>query len=100
MLFTAGGGLTEILIFVTYFSLPHLYINNDRSLTVYVLALVNILIAQLKIIPIFFENLTTHKMLLTWSRQLDSIELKGELSALSILYSGSWEVHERSSFTV
>ena len=27
------GGLTEIVIFPTYFSLPHLYINNDRSLS-------------------------------------------------------------------
>ena len=27
-----GGGLTEILIFPTYFSLPPPYINNDRSL--------------------------------------------------------------------
>ena len=69
-------------------------------LTVHFLALVNIVIAQLKIIPIFFENLTTHKMLLTWNREQESIELNGELSALSILYSGSWEVLQRSSFIV
>ena len=69
-------------------------------LTVHFLALVDIVIAQLKIIPIFFENLTTHKMLLTWNREQESIELNGELSALSILYSGSWEVHQRSSFIV
>ena len=69
-------------------------------LTVHFLALVNIVIAQLKIIPIFFENLTTHKMLLTWNREQESIELNGELSTLSILYSGSWEVLLRSSFTV
>ena len=25
-----GGGLTEILMFPKYFSLPHIYINNDR----------------------------------------------------------------------
>ena len=68
-------------------------------LTVHVLALVNIVIAQLKIIPIFFENLTTHKMLLTWNRVRETIELNGEVSARSDLYSGSWEGFiQRSSF--
>lgn len=60
--------------------------------------MVNIVIAQLKIIPIFLENLTTHKMILTWNREWDSIEENVELSARFDLYSGSWEVLLRSSF--
>ena len=40
-------------------------------------------------------------MLLTWNRGSETIELNGELSALSILYSGSWEGFiQRSSFTL
>ena len=78
-----------------------MYFSHLFFLTVHVLALVNIVIAQLKIIPIFFENLTTHKLLLTWNRGRETIELNGELSVRFILYSGSCEGFiQRSSFTL